>query len=173
MRNFRMMMSVAMLMVSMSLMAQNVRVTTVLEGTGLVGMYGFSCTLTITPDGNGIIQGKSTREIDPVTIKFKADPSVLYSAIQGNNFMWSYIKEATVSPFAMEMKEKVKGQRPKIEKKPVVPTGSGTIKGQTETNGDLVKFYVRFPIKTVNRQSVFGINFTFRKQNMVEKYRKE
>lgn len=168
-----MMLSVAMLMASMSLMAQVTRVTTVLEGRALVGMYGFSCTMTITPDGNGIIQGKTTREVGPTTIKFKADPSVLYQAIQGNNFMWSYIKDVTVSSFNMEMKEKEKGKMSKIVKKPVVPTGKGMFKGWQETNADDIKFYLRFPIKQVNRQSVFDINFTFKKQNMVGKYRKE
>lgn len=172
MRNFRIfLMSVAMLMASTSLMAQVERVTTVLEGRGLVGMYGFSCTMTITPDGNGIIKGKSTREMDAVTIKFKAQPSVLYSAIKGTNFMWSYIKDATVSPFTMMVNDK--NNKGKKVREDVTPTGSAKFNGMPETSGSDIKFYVRFPMKVSNKQSVFDINFTFNKTNVAKKYQSE
>lgn len=156
------MMSVAMLMVSMSLMAQNVRVTTVLKGSGQVGMYGFPCTMTITPDGNGIIQGEATKEVGALTIKFKAQPSVLYAAIKGTNFMWSYIKDATISPFTM-----LENKQPST----ITPKGTGKFNGIPETNGSDIKFYVRYPINSqvFGDLPAFDINFTFNKTNVAKK----
>ena len=172
MRNFRIfLMSVAMLMASTSLMAQVERVTTVLEGSGLVGMWGFPCTLTITPDGKGVIKGKATKEVSEITVNFKAQPSVLYSAIKGTNFMWSYIKDATVSPFTMMVNDK--NNKGKKVRESVTPTGSAKFNGMPETSGSDIKFYVRFPMKASNKQSVFDINFTFNKTNVAKKYQSE
>lgn len=150
-----MMMTVAMLMASTSLMAQVTRVTTTLKGSGLVGMWGFPCTLTITPDGKGVIKGEATKEVGAVTINFKAQqPSFLYEAIKGNGFMWSYIKDITVSPFSMKEGKK---------HSTIKPAGNGKFNGITDTNGKDIKFYVRFPITTDKGKSVLDINFTFKK----------
>ena len=153
MRNFRIiMMSVAMLMASTSLMAQHV--TTTLRGAGTVGMWGFPCTLTITPDGKGVIKGEATKEVGDLTVSFKAQPNILYEIIKGNGFMWSYIKDATVSPFTMKEKQ---------QHSTINPKGNGKFNGITETNAKDIKCYVRFPISTPNGESVFDIYFTFTK----------
>lgn len=156
MRNFRiMMMIVAILMASTSLTAQVQRVTTTLNGSGQVGMWGFPCTLTITPDGKGVIKGEATKEVSAVTINFKTQQrDILYEAIKGNGFMWSYIKDITVSPFSMKEKE---------QHSTITPKGNGKFNGITDTNTKDIKFYVRFPIATDRRQSVLDINFTFTK----------
>ena len=150
-----MMMAVAMLMASTSLMAQIQRVTTTLNGSGQVGMWGFPCTLTITPDGKGVIKGEATKEVSAVTVNFKSQqPQFLYEAIKGNGFMWSYIKDITVSPFSMKEKE---------QHSTITPKGNGKFNGITDTNTKDIKFYVRFPIATDRGQSVLDINFTFTK----------
>ena len=161
MRNYRiLMMSVAMLMASMSMMAQ--RVTTVLKGTGLVGMYGFPCTLTVTPEGNGIIKGEATKEVGAVTVKFKAAPNILFElptinagqGMRGDGFQWAYIKDITVSSFTMQ-------------KTTITPTGQGKFNGTT--GKEQAKFYVRFPMRSDKGQSALDINFTFSLENVAKK----
>ena len=163
MRNYRILMvSVAMLMASMSLMAQ--RVTTTLKGTGQVGMYGFPCTITITPDGDGVIIGKATKEVGTITVKFKAEPHILFEmptvnggkGFKGDGFQWAYIKDVNVYSFTM-LENKVKAN--------ITPKGKGKINGTTSK--DQAKFYVRFPISSGSGQSALDINFTFELKNVV------
>ena len=92
-----------------------------------------------------------------MTINFKTQQrDILYEAIKGNGFMWSYIKDITVSPFSMKEKE---------QHSTITPKGNGKFNGITDTNTKDIKFYVRFPIATDTdkRQSVLDINFTFTK----------
>ena len=147
------MMSVAMLMASVSLMAQHV--TTTLKGSGLVGMYGFPCTLTIKPDGNGIIEGEATKELSSITVKFKAQPHILYEALK-NGFIWSYIKDITVSPFTIQDKK----SQPAI-----TPKGNAKFTSIANTDAGTIKLYVRFPTSSANGQSVSEIEFKFPKNN--------
>ena len=155
MRNYRILMvSVAMLMASMSLMAQ--QVTTTLKGSGRVGMYGFPCTITVQSDGTGIIEGEATQEVSAITVKFKAQPSPLFEALKGNGFLWSYVNDITISPFTMQDNDN-KSQSD------IIPNGNAKFYGITNTEADDINFNVRFPMSSENGQSVFEIGFRFLK----------
>ena len=86
------------------------RTTITMKGRGMVGMYGFPCTLTVKPDGSGIIKGEATKTVSAITINFRQSSQVLFyqptmnggKGITGDGFQWGYIRDITVNPFTVK-----------------------------------------------------------------------
>ncbi len=98
----------AMLMVSLNVVAQ--RSTITMKGHGTVWARGFNCTLTVNPDGSGVIKGEATKAVSAITVNFKQHPYVLFyqptmyggKGVTGDGFQWGYIQDITVSSFSID-----------------------------------------------------------------------
>lgn len=160
MKNFkRTTVCLAMLMTCFTMIAQ--RSTITMKGRGSVGMCGFPCTLTVKPDGSGVIKGEATKEVSAVTINFRHHSYVLFyqptakggKGITGDGFQWGYIRDITVNPFT------VKGTsfKPTTDKRK--PTFVGT------TDKSQAKFSVIVPYTIDNKGYTNEIEFVFKIEN--------
>jgi hypothetical protein len=149
----------AMLMVSLNVVAQ--RSTITMKGHGSVCARGFNCTLTVNPDGSGVIKGEATMDkgkgVSAITINFRHHSYVLFyqptmnggKGIKGDGFQWGYIQDITVSPFSID------GTTYKPTTDELKPKFVGT------TKKDKAEFSLRVPYKSNNVTLRVNIEFQF------------